>query len=210
MNVFCNPLKPRRDPSVERLIQQAEAMVAGLEGLENFVHNPTEANAKIVQEAEERGDNERRLLIDELNRTFVTPIDREDLFALSRSIDDILDYAYSTVDEMVLFKLQPNDHLTKMAEMMHSAGKEIRLAMQHILAHPQVANEHAVKAKQMENGVEKVYREATCDLFSGKVTTVEGVLEILKTREVLRHLSNAADRADTTANIICDVIMKVM
>jgi uncharacterized protein len=210
MNLFRNPLKPRHDKSVERLINQANACMSGLLGLVEFARTPSEAAAKTVREAEEQGDEERRLLIDELNRTFVTPIDREDLFALSRAIDDILDYAYTTVDEMLLFKLQPNTYVTQMAEVLHSAGKEIHVAMQRILEHPQVANEHAVRAKQQENRVEKLYREATANLFHGKVETVDGVMEILKLREVYRHLSNAADRVDTAANIITDVIMKVM
>lgn len=210
MNLFRNPLKPRQDLTVQHLVHQTEAMIEGLQGLESFVRAPTVETAKAVQEAEERGDEERRLLVDDLNRTFVTPIDREDLFALSRAIDDVLDYAYTTVDEMLLFKLQPNPYLIQMAEMLHAAGKEIRLAMGHILEHPQVASEHAIRAKQLENCVEKLYREAIATLFNGKVETVDEVLEILKLREVYRHLSNSADRADTAANIITDVIMKIM
>ena len=210
MNLFRNPLKPDRDLSVERLVNQAKACVDGLEGLVQFARAPSDAAAKKVREAEEHGDEERRLLIDELNRTFVTPIDREDIFALSRAIDDILDYAYTAVDEMVLFKLQPNIHVTNMAEVLLIAGKEIHVAMQRILDHPAVASEHAIRAKQHENRVEKLYREATAFLFHGKVETVDGVMEILKLREVFRHLSNAADRVDTAANIISDVIMKVM
>jgi predicted phosphate transport protein (TIGR00153 family) len=210
MSWFRNPLKPRQDLTVTRLINQSEACVAGLQGLVDFVRAPSESKAAMVREAEERGDEERRMLINELNRTFVTPIDREDLFALSRAIDDVLDYAYTSVDEMLLFKLQATPLLIQMAELLHSAGKEIHRAMQRILEHSQVANEHAVRAKQIENHVEKVYREAIAQLFTAKVETVDGVLEILKLREVYRHLSNAADRADTAANIITDVIMKVM
>jgi len=210
MNLFRNPLKPKTDPFVDRLIRQAESCVAGLMGLLEFVRSPAEATAKVVREAEERGDEERRLLIDELNRTFVTPIDREDLFALSRAIDDVLDYAYTTVDEMLLFGLEPNPLLTQMAEMLHQAGKELHLATKEILAHPSVANEHAIRAKQLENQVEKLYREATAALFKEKVDSVDGVLHLLKLREVYRHMSNAADRADTAANIITDVNMKVM
>jgi hypothetical protein len=210
MNLFRNPLKPNRDKSVERLVSQANACVTGLTALLEFSRAPCEAAAKIVKDAEEQGDEERRLLIDELNRTFVTPIDREDLFALSRAIDDILDYALTTVDEMLLFRLQTNTFVTQMAEVLLAAGKEIQMAMQRILEHPQVANEHAVRAKHNENRVEKLYREATANLFGGKVETVDGVMEILKLREVYRHLSNAADRVDTAANIITDVIMKVM
>jgi uncharacterized protein Yka (UPF0111/DUF47 family) len=210
MNWFRNPLKPSTDRFVERLIRQADACCKGLGGLVEFTNNPQEATAAVVREAEEHGDEERRLLIDELNRTFVTPIDREDLFALSRAIDDVLDYAYTTVDEMLLFGLKPNPYLTQMAQLLFESGKEIHLAMQRILQHPHVANEHAIRAKQLENRVEKLYREATAALFKQKVETVEGVLELLKLREVYRHLSNAADRADTAANIVTDVNMKVM
>jgi uncharacterized protein Yka (UPF0111/DUF47 family) len=210
MNIFRNPLKPSHDPFVDRLTRQAEACVVGLQGLLDFARAPAEATAKLVREAEERGDEERRLLIDELNRTFVTPIDREDLFALSRAIDDVLDYAFTTVDEMLLFGLEPNELLTQMAELLHQAGKELHMATKEILEHPSVANEHAIRAKQLENRVEKLYREATAALFKEKVDSVDGVLHLLKLREVYRHLSNAADRADTAANIITDVNMKVM
>ena len=210
MSWFSNPLKPRNDSCVTRLIRQSEACVTGLRGMVEYVSTPSEALAKAVHEAEERGDEERRLLVDELNRTFVTPLDREDVFALSRAIDDVLDYADTTVDELQLFQLQPNDYLKQMASKLHEAGKELHLAMGCILEHRHVANDHAVRAKQLENGVEKLYREAIAALFHEKVETVEGVLHVLKLREVYRHLSNAADRADTAANIITDVNMKIM
>jgi len=210
MNLFGNPLKPRHDKSVQRLINQTAACMAGLNGLVEFARNPNEATAKAVREAEEQGDEERRLLIDELNHTFVTPIDREDLFALSRAIDDILDYAYTTVDEMLLFKLPADPYVTRMAETLQVAGKEIHMAMQRILEHPQVANEHAVRAKQTENSVEQLYREAIANLFDAQVESFDAVMTTFKMREVYRHISNSADRVDTAANIITDVIMKVM
>jgi len=210
LKLFKNPLRPECHQSITRLISQSDFCLKGLQGLLDFARFPSEAAAQVVRDCEEHGDEERRMLIDELNRTFVTPIDREDLFALSRAIDDILDYAYSTVDEMLLFRLLPNQYLIHMAEKLHDAGKEINYAMQHLLKHPAVANEHAVRAKQLENRVEQLYREATAALFHGKVETVEDVMQVLKLREVYRHLSNAADRADTAANIITDINMKVM
>jgi uncharacterized protein Yka (UPF0111/DUF47 family) len=97
-----------------------------------------------------------------------------------------------------------------MSELLRDAGKEMLLAMQRILEHPAVANEHAMRAKHCENRMEKVYREAIASLFTQKVDSIEGVLHLLKLREVYRHLSNAADRADAAANIVTDVIMKVM
>jgi uncharacterized protein Yka (UPF0111/DUF47 family) len=73
--------------------------------------------------------------------------------------------------------------------------------------HPNVANEHAVRAKALENRVEKVYREALADLFQ-EPKDLKQVAEILKYREIYRHLSNAADRGDEAANVIGDIIVK--
>jgi len=155
-----------------------------------------------------RPDELRRILIDELNRTFVTPIDREDIFNLSRAIDDILDYAYSTVDEMQLLAVQPNEYLRRMVSLLRDAANEIDLAMKRLKDHPNVASEHALRAKALENRVEGVYREAIAALFKGP-KDLEHVVEMLKLREIYRHLSNAADRGDEAANVIADVVVKM-
>ena len=78
------------------------------------MNKPSEKRAQAVRNLEKEADEVRRILIDELNHTFVTPIDREDIHALSRAIDDVLDYAYSTVDEMVILEVEPNDFLQRM------------------------------------------------------------------------------------------------
>jgi uncharacterized protein Yka (UPF0111/DUF47 family) len=73
--------------------------------------------------------------------------------------------------------------------------------------HPGVANEHAQRAKALENRVERIYREALADLFD-QPQDVEHIIEILKLREVYRHLSNAADRGDEAANHLNDIVVK--
>jgi hypothetical protein len=70
-----------------------------------------------------------------------------------------------------------------------------------------VANDHAVRAKALENRVENVYREAIAALFVG-TKNVNDVVEMLKLREIYRHLSNAADRGDEAANVIGDIVVK--
>jgi uncharacterized protein len=75
------------------------------------------------------------------------------------------------------------------------------------LFHPNAANDHAVRAKALENRVESVYREALADLFQDP-EDLDGVMEILKLREIYRHLSNAADRGDQAANVIGDIVVK--
>ncbi len=87
--------------------------------------NPDAGLAAQVNKIEKEADEVRRILIDELNQTFVTPIDREDIFALSRAIDDILDYADSTIEEMALFQAQSNNYIQRMASLLHDAAHEI-------------------------------------------------------------------------------------
>jgi uncharacterized protein Yka (UPF0111/DUF47 family) len=70
-----------------------------------------------------------------------------------------------------------------------------------------VATEHAMRAKAMENRVERLYRQTIAALFQGP-ENVEHIMEMLKRREVLRHLSNAADRGDAAADIITDIVVK--
>ena len=104
MNIFRKRKKQNR--FLELLTQQAEFTVQGLEALREYVKQPDEALAERVSQIEKEADEARRILIDELNRTFVTPFDREDIFALSLTIDDVLDYANTTVDSMVIFKVE--------------------------------------------------------------------------------------------------------
>ena len=208
MNKLRAWFKRKPDRFMKLLIQQAESTVEGIDGLVAYMRAPTEESASIVRRTEKEADEIRRILMDELNRSFVTPLDREDISALSRAIDDILDYAYSTVDEMEILQVQPNSYLQRMASLMRDAAEEIRLAMLRLKDHPHVANDHAVRAKALENRMESVYREAIAALFQGPQDLTH-VVEMLKLREIYRHLSNAADRGDEAANVIGDAVVKM-
>jgi predicted phosphate transport protein (TIGR00153 family) len=199
--------KPRQDKFLRLLTEQAAKTLEGMEALEEYMKNANEEAAKRVTRIEKEADEVRRILIDELLRTFITPIDPEDIFALSRAIDDIIDYGYTTVDEMEILNVEPNPHLQHMVSKLRKAAEEIHLGVLRLDDHPNVANEHAVRAKAMENQVEQIYREAIADLFSGP-TDLEHVIKMLKLREIYRHLSNCADRGDEAANIIGDIIVK--
>jgi uncharacterized protein len=205
---FPNPFRPRSSDFLQLLSSQAEKARQGLEALEAYLKDGDELQAKRVQTLEKEADEVRRILIDELNRTFVTPIDREDLFALSRTIDDVLDYGYTTLDELLTFGVKPNIHLQRLASVLREAAEELHLAVVQLKDHPQVALDHAVRAKALENRAESIYRSAVADLFK-EPKTVEDIVEILKMREIYRHLSNAADRGDEAANIIGDIVVKM-
>ena len=200
--------KPRQDKFVQSLIRQAEITLEGMDALESYMKKRSSKCAAAVRQAEKDADEVRRILIDDLNRTFVTPIDREDIFALSRSIDDVMDYAYTTVEEMEVLDVEPNDYLRRMVSLLQDAAEELHLAMLRLKENPGVSAEHASRAKALENRVEGVYREAVSDLFSGP-EDIHHVMEMLKLRELYRHLSNCADRGDAAANTIHDIVVKI-
>ncbi len=192
-----------------KLIQdQAQHTLEGLDALSAYMVDQNPASSNLLKTKEKEADEVRRILIYELNKTFITPIDREDIFALSRTIDDVLDYAYSTVSEMEILKVRPTSYMQRMASLLRDATYELYQAVNRLEEHPGVANEHAHRAKALENRVEAVYREALADLFTG-AEDIKHVVKMLKSREVYRHLSNAADRGDEAANVIADIVVKI-
>jgi predicted phosphate transport protein (TIGR00153 family) len=199
----------RKQDNFLRLINEQTALT--LKGVELMAEYMKSCESNIVDDltrVEKEADEIRRILIEELNNTFITPIDREDIFSLSRTIDDILDYAYSTVTEMRVLKVEPTPFMVRMSSLLRDAAFEIYMAVQRLEEHPGVATDHAQRAKALENRVEEVYREAIADLFSGP-EDIHHIIEMLKMREVYRHLSNAADRGDEAGNVIADIVVKM-
>lgn len=195
------------DRFIERLHQQSELGKLAMEALITYMEKPNKKNAQRVQELEQQGDEVRRILIDELNRTFVTPIDREDIHALSRAIDDILDDTWFTINEMDILNVSPNGFLKQMAKLMLQAAEDIKMAMERLEEHPAVATSHAVKAKAIDNEMETLYAEALADLFK-KPKDLDKVVDMLKLREIYRHLFHASGRIDDASNIIMDIVVK--
>ena len=200
----------KREEVFNKLIEeQALLSYDGLRLLVKYLETQDPDIAEQLALKEKEADEVRRILIDELNLSFVTPFDREDIFTLSRSIDDVVDYADSTVSEMVTLNVKSTPYMLRMATLLKDAAYELYQAVLRLHKHPNVAIDHAQRAKALENRVEAVYREALADLFSGP-EDIHHVVEMLKLREVYRHLSNAADRGDEAANIIADVVVKKM
>src|SRR5512142_2805402 len=149
--------KKREDVFIRLIHDQAALTLDGLEALKLYFDNHDPATAKLLTAKEKEADEARRILIDELNRTFVTPIDREDIFKLSRAIDDVIDYAYSTVDEMQILEGEASEYVQKMASVLREAAEELELAVRYLRGRPSIANDHAVRAKALENQAEALY-----------------------------------------------------
>jgi len=198
----------KQDPFFRLLVEQSEKTLQGMNALESFMKHPEIPLAKEVERLENEADEKRRTLIQELNRSFVTPIDREDIFALSRAVDDILDYGYATINEMLTLDVKPNDYLTSMVITLREATNEIYLALTQLGKQPRGILTHASRAKELENEVELIYHKALSKLFT-RADSISEVLYLLKLREIYRHLSNAADRVDGAGNALSDIAVKI-
>jgi predicted phosphate transport protein (TIGR00153 family) len=188
----------------EMLHAQSQKVLEGLDALYAWAGGGVDAQRERVKDVEREADELRRIVIEELNQTFVTPFDRDDIFSLSRAIDDVMDYADRTVDEMEIYEVKPNKHVVLMIDILRKAARELNDAIRLIQKYPNIALEHATKAKAAENEMENAYHRALAELFKGTDTVY-----MLKMREIYRHLSNAADRGDEAANLIGDIVVKM-
>lgn len=199
---------PKENRFMEYLVRQTDATVSGVKLLYDFLSEQPEGAERDefihrMSVLEKSGDEVRRIIIQELLDTFVTPIDREDIYSLSRSIDDILDYADSTVKELVVYQVEPTDAMKEMVRILYEAVVFLRKSIEQMVQEPNGSIRDMVKAKKMENRIEEVYRKANAELFD-----MTDMNYIFKVREVYRHLSNAGDRADEAADIIGAIVIK--
>lgn len=200
----------KEDKFARLLIQQSEITAAGLRLLEDWVSAPKVESEAVEQMRvkELEADEVRRILIDELHNTFITPFDREDIFMLSLYFDDILDYAFTTAEEMRLLEIDADEHLTEMVKYCREATEELELAIKRLSANPRVAGDHARRAKKLENEVDHLYRVAIGELFT-KAKDFKPLMVMLRRREIYRHVSNMADQADRAADVMGMVVMKL-
>ncbi|MBN1200762.1 MAG: DUF47 family protein [Anaerolineae bacterium] len=199
--------KRRTNLFICRLQQQCELNIEAADALRDYMSKPNKKNAKRVRQLERDADEVRRMLVDELNRTFVTPIDREDIHVLSRAIDDILDDTWSTINEMDILEVEPNKSLKDMVDLISQGAEEIKLAIDRLTDHPGVASKHAVRARGVTNDMETLYAKALADLFDAP-KDLEYVATMLKLREIYRHLYHAAGRIGDAANTVEDIVVK--
>lgn len=197
----------RPDQFLNRLRQQAKITVSAAEAFTYYLKHPGGKAARSVRKLEKQADEVHRILVAELNRTFATPFDRQDIQVLSRVLDDMLDEMWATVNEMEILEVEPNSYLKDMARLLETGAEEIQLAMDRIPLHPSVATMHAIRARAVDNSMETLYAQALADLFR-KPRDLESLVEMMKLREIYRHLFHASNRVVEAANVIEDILVK--
>ncbi len=161
---------------------------------------------QIAEEAgrvEHHADAGRKELMQRLSQTFVTQFDREDINELSRAIDDIADYAENTIKEIQSYGVSPDHFIEAMVNTLSDAVVALSQAVVVLGSDGAACMAAALRAKWLENKMEAIYRSAIASFSDDS-----DVPDLIKRREVYRHLSNAADRVDLAANIINRIIVK--
>ena len=157
-----------------------------------------------VKVKEKEADAIRRELVDDINRTFITPIDRDDLYRLSTSIDDLADYAWTTVKEVRIYDVQPDKNLLTMARTLLQMADGLVVCVEKLEKdHAGVAVE-ATKVKKLENTLNVQFHQSIAELYES-----DDIKKILKYREIYNHMNHAADKGDFSADILLDIVVKL-
>jgi hypothetical protein len=156
-----------------------------------------------IAEIEHRGDTLRGKLVSQLTGVLVTPIDREDLFRLSRSIDDVLDNLRDFVREWDLYGIEASDAYVSLLDATASGLEDLRQAVQTITHDPRDTSQSALACKKSANEVRRQYDAEVGCLFHGELA-----MDVIKARELLRRLDVVGLRLNEAADVLADAAVK--
>lgn len=194
----------KRTTFFDLLQQQCELTCKAMKHLHEYCKSGDETLADVVIAVEDEADMVRRVLIETLNKTYLTPIDREDLFHLSRQLDEIIDYTKTSVDEIRLFKLKPNEDVLALTETLVELTSHVDKAVKNLEKYPQIVKEEALKVKALENEIDKITKRAYAAVFE-----TDDFHAIFKYAEIYKHLNHTADIADSAMDFLLDILVKM-
>ena len=189
------------DRAALNVTKAATLLVALMENFDNL-----EARTKEIYEVEQEGDILTHEIMKKLNKTFITPIDREDLHSLASSLDDVLDLIWAAVDRLSVFKIKKStEEAVKMSkdilattEAMHKAIHKLK---EKNYNHVQ---DYCIEINRLENMVDRDFRDALGKLFD----EVTDPILIIKWKEIYEHLENASDKCEDVANVLEAIVLK--
>lgn len=189
------------DRAALNVTKAANLLVALMENFDNL-----DARTKEIYEVEQEGDILTHEIMKKLNKTFITPIDREDVYALASSLDDVLDLIWGAVDRLSVFKIREStNEAVKMSkdilattEAMHKAIHKLK---EKNYNHVQ---DYCIEINRLENMVDRDFRDALGKLFE----EVKDPILIIKWKEIYEHLENASDKCEDVANVLEAIVLK--
>ena len=189
------------DRALENVSRAANVLVDTLNNFETF-----EKKAKVIYEFEQEGDMLTHDIMKDLNKTFLTPIDREDIHALASRIDDVIDLIWAAVDRMTVYRIEkPTPEVISIAEDLQMTADILKKALRELRAKQYSrVQEHSIETNRLENRIDRKYRDALGKLVNDQSDPVY----IIKWKDIYQLFEDASDRAEDIANILESIGLK--
>jgi uncharacterized protein len=200
-------LVPREQDFFKMFSELAANLDAAAQLLVKFMHSDETERKNVaagIVEHEHVGDKIVHDIIRRLNQSFITPIDREDIYQMVGNVDDILDDIEAAADAMVLYRVgEPTEQARAQAQVIAKATALLRICMDS-LAKPKGLDEHIIAINSLENEGDRIIRDAIARLFDGHMDPID----IIKWKDVYELLEAAIDECEHAANVIESVVLK--
>ena len=199
-------LIPREERFYDDFVALAEQIRRGATMLDEMLapDRPIWDKADEIKEVEHECDTLTHQIIQRLHRTFVTPLDREDIYSLAKSLDDVMD---AIDDTAALVRLYQIEHVRpdarELARLVKLSAEQVVLALK-ALGKKQGVSERAVEINRLENEADRAHQAALRRLFEEE----RDAITIIKWKEVLDFLEDATDRCEDVANVLEGVVVK--
>jgi len=202
-------LLPRQSKFFDLFEESARNMVKVSRALQEMIENwdVMEGRVAEITELEHAGDTITHQIIAQLNRTFVTPFDREDIALLSHTMDDVTDFVHAAADAMLIYKIDsPTQRAKELANVIVEAATEIEKAVGGLRRHSdlKLIPERCVEINRLENMADRVFRSAMAELFDDAMD----ITQVIKWREIYEHMESATDRCEDVANVLEGIALK--
>jgi uncharacterized protein len=160
--------------------------------------------ARDILICEQDGDRITHDIIQRLNQTFVTPIDREDIYALASALDDVVDYTEEVSDYLGLYKIEaPMSQAQDLAHVLHAAARQISEAMPRLRGFKDISH-YTVEINRLENDGDRITREAIASLFDNGIDP----MVVIRWKDIFERLEEAIDATERVANILEGIVIK--
>jgi predicted phosphate transport protein (TIGR00153 family) len=206
-------LFPRQTRFFDLIEAQAENVVRGSRLLLACFEEPRDLEtiaefSRRIHDIEHEGDNLVHEVMARLNRTFITPLDREDIHGLCSRLDDIIDYIDSVAKRLVTYKVSRlTRHAVRLAQILEQATEEVWdgvRVLRDLRRHEEIMRQ-CTRINQLENDADQVLREALDELFNAEA---QDPIAVIKWKDLYEHLEIATDKCEDVANIIEGVLIK--
>jgi predicted phosphate transport protein (TIGR00153 family) len=199
-------LFPREEDFFSLFRKQAAGVREGCHELREMMiqFDRLEARASRLKEIEHQGDIVTHEIFERLNRTFITPLEREDIHNLASGLDDVLDSVEAIGSRLVLFRVVASTpQAIQLCEILDECGQAIEKAVEHLKDFKGLMS-FTIEINRLENEADVISRHVVADLFSGR----HDLLDVLRWKEIYGRLESATDQCEDVANTIEAIVLK--